>query len=672
MPTGDLAGIVSKEPLRSAPNSRSESLANISADFEEHAALVRAQELTMAYVDLRTAPLQADMALTLDVESCEQALALPYYRMGHRVQMAVVDPAAAATQAYIAEWQKKYTCRLELCSKSGLLHRLDEVRKLHPAGRAVYDNATAEDDVATTEEEAKMLHGLSEDASTLTASELLNRVLVGALRMHASDIHMQCEEDAVDIRFRVDGMLQTIARLPTKYGIALIDQLKYEAKLHLNVRNTPQDGRCSFAAAGRQIDVRISTLPTDRGESVVCRLLDSNRKLQSLKALGFAGNTLEQLENAVTWANGLILITGPTGSGKTTTLYTLLDMLNTADRKIATLEDPVEYRIPRVVQSQIDEEHGMTFSAGLKSLLRQDPDIVLIGEIRDKETAQIAAQAAMTGHLVLSTLHTNSAVETIPRLLNIGLPPYLLASSLRLVVAQRLVRKLHTCAAPRMLTDAEVSTLRGGMQHLKKTTPEVDTLVQAARVNNAPAPVFSAIPMEGAASMVINLQHAPVSGQVPDVSSRPHVSDMAVSPAAAGESSTSATITVETGAVVPAPAAHDLPAVDTASTLQVAASGTTGIPVEILPQMLRDAVGCSACSSIGYSGRSVIAESFVLESGVRDLLLKNATPTELQQYLRDTQHMRTMAEDGIQKVLEGTTTLAEIARTADISEFDTL
>ena len=346
---------------------------------------------------------------------------------------------------------------------------------LRPRRVEEFRNENAEKNLKNYEVELRSLKKLGEESHGLSAKENLNRIFVGALRTGASDVHFQPNEKGVDLRFRVDGILQKIVELDRKIGGEILGQLKYESKLRLNVANTPQDGRTSFLANDRKIDVRVSTVPTEFGESAVCRILDGGKKVRTLAELGFANTTLANLERALRLREGMILVVGPTGSGKTTTLYTLLANLNNSERKIATLENPIEYHLKNVVQSQIDEEAEYTFANGLRALLRQDPDVLMVGEIRDAETAETAAQAAMTGHILLSTLHTSSAAETVPRLLNLKLKPFVLNSALALVVAQRLVRRpCEKCAEKIKPTAAQLKFFEKIFAEIKIRNPEFE------------------------------------------------------------------------------------------------------------------------------------------------------------------------------------------------------
>jgi len=283
---------------------------------------------------------------------------------------------------------------------------------------------------------------LKDMASEAPVIRFVNQVIGRAVEARASDIHIEPFENKLRVRYRVDGILQEVETPPGRLTAAIVSRVKIMSKLNIAERRLPQDGRIKLAIRGKEVDFRISTVPTLHGESVVMRILDRGGAVFDFAALGLDEGVLKPYLEMLERPNGILLVTGPTGSGKTTTLYTSLLRLNTPDRKILTVEDPIEYQLEGVNQVQVKAQIGLTFASVLRSLLRQDPDIIMIGEIRDLETAQIAAQAALTGHLVLSTLHTNSAAGSITRLLDMGLEDYLLASTLNGIAAQRLVRNL--------------------------------------------------------------------------------------------------------------------------------------------------------------------------------------------------------------------------------------
>lgn len=272
--------------------------------------------------------------------------------------------------------------------------------------------------------------------------KLVNHILYQAIKRGASDIHIEPFEKELQVRYRIDGVLYPVMTPPKRAQAALISRIKIMAGLNIAEKRLPQDGRINVKIADKAIDIRVSILPVTFGERVVMRLLDKTKTFGKLNSLGFSARDFSIIEKAIAQPNGILLITGPTGSGKTSTLYSILSALNSPDVNIITVEDPVEYQMMGVAQVQVKEKVGLTFAAALRSILRQDPDIIMIGETRDFETAQIAIQAALTGHLVLSTLHTNSAPATITRLIDMGIEPFLIASTIVAVVAQRLVRKL--------------------------------------------------------------------------------------------------------------------------------------------------------------------------------------------------------------------------------------
>jgi type IV pilus assembly protein PilB len=277
-------------------------------------------------------------------------------------------------------------------------------------------------------------------------AQTVNLLLEYAIRSQASDIHIEPRENFVQVRYRIDGVLKEVNQLPRNVLGALVSRIKILANLKIDERRVPQDGRFKIKVAGKQYALRVSTLPIADGEKVVMRILDESNQAVTLEQLGYWGHSLSVITEAIAQPNGMVLITGPTGSGKSTSLFSVLTMLNKPDVNISTIEDPVEYKIPGVNQTQTNAKAGMTFANGLRALLRQDPNIIMVGEIRDGETANLGVQAALTGHLVFSTLHTNNAATCLPRLLDMGIEPFLIASTVKAVVGQRLVRRLcMTC-----------------------------------------------------------------------------------------------------------------------------------------------------------------------------------------------------------------------------------
>src|SRR5467141_1970747 len=335
--------------------------------------------------------------------------------------------------------------RLFLLSPSKISEKLDEMYKPDRALNKLLEGMEGSSDLVQLADNAPDELNVSEaDASQKPVVRLVDMIISEGILSRASDIHVEPEEGGVAVRYRIDGVLRQVMKIPRQAGLPLIARIKIMSSLDIADRLRPQDGRARVAVNGQPIDLRVSTLPAQLGEKVVIRILDSRTTVKSLDTLGLNPGEAEAIKRLLENHEGILLVTGPTGSGKTTTLYSAINQIKSEGVNIVTVEDPVEYRMQGIVQVQVQEKAGLTFAAALRSILRQDPNVVLVGEIRDKETAQIAVQASLTGHLVLSTLHTNDAANAVTRLVDIGVEPYKIAASLRGVVAQRLMRKLCT------------------------------------------------------------------------------------------------------------------------------------------------------------------------------------------------------------------------------------
>jgi len=378
------------------------------------------------------------------------------------------------------------------------------------------------------------------------AIKLLDLVMAKAIRDGASDIHLEPDEKGVYIRYRIDGVLHEVGSLPKNIQSAIISRVKVMGNMDIAESRAPQDGRSHVKMEGKEIELRISTFPTIDGENVVIRILDQSSALMGLESLGFSKHMMERYETIIKRPHGIILVTGPTGSGKTTTLYASLNSINCPEKNIITIEDPVEYRLNLIRQTQVNPKAGVTFATAIRSTLRQDPDIIMLGEIRDLETAQAAVRAALTGHLVFSTLHTNDAPGALTRLTDMGVEPYLISSSIMGALAQRLVRTI--CPKCR-----------------ERYQPE-DRIVKTLGVTNVKDPVF-------------------YKGK-----------------------------------------------------------------------------GCKSCRQTGYRGRIALFELLVVNDRMRDLILQRKPASMIRKVARETQGMKTLREDGIDKVLKGITTIDEVNR----------
>jgi type IV pilus assembly protein PilB len=344
---------------------------------------------------------------------------------------------------------------LSLYKKSLQADFEDIIKKESGSINPILDNSIPQGD-KTTDNTTKTEKELAED---LPIVKIVDTLISHAILQGSSDIHIEPCEESLIVRYRIDGILHDAMVLPKDTAPGIVARIKVLSNLKLDEKRLPQDGRFKIVNDSGRVSFRVSTLPTYFGEKTVIRILRENAKGFSLEGLGFHGEALERIHRGMKKRNGMLLTAGPTGSGKTTTLYTMLDILNTPDVNISTVEDPIEYQMARINQTQTKSEIGLTFANGLRTLLRQDPDIIMVGEIRDGETASLAVNASLTGHLVLSTIHTNSAAGAIPRMIDMGVEPFLIVSTVKTVIAQRLVRKLAEDKEKYLLTEAELGAL---------------------------------------------------------------------------------------------------------------------------------------------------------------------------------------------------------------------
>ncbi|GBD84511.1 type II secretion system protein E [bacterium BMS3Abin02] len=396
---------------------------------------VLARSIGLDFVDLREITVDPAAAALIAESLASRYAAIPIGFEDDRLVVAMADPANVLAIDDI----RAITGR-EVIPKVATRSDVDEaIQRMAALDTSVSDLAelAAEDSV-----EAQSLSALDAVADEAPVVKLVNMLITRASADRASDIHIEPTERDLRVRFRIDGVLHEIMRTPRSITNAVVSRLKIMADIDIAERRRPQDGRINLRVSGRQLDLRVSTLPTIYGEKVVMRLLDTSTALLELEDLGFSPYTLKGFAASYEKPYGTILVVGPTGSGKSTTLYATLNVLNKAETNIITIEDPVEYRLPGVNQVQVNRKAGLTFASGLRSFLRQDPDVMLVGEIRDSETASIAIESALTGHLVLSTLHTNDAPSSVSRLIEMGVEPFLVGSALDCVLAQRLARRL--------------------------------------------------------------------------------------------------------------------------------------------------------------------------------------------------------------------------------------
>ncbi|GAB4245143.1 MAG: type IV-A pilus assembly ATPase PilB [Acidobacteriota bacterium] len=506
-------------------------------------------------VDLSQVEIDPECLNLIPMETAYRYQVLPLYKSGNTLTVAIADPTevlALDEIKFMTGFKVEAVVAPESAIRAALEKHYGDASSIEI--QKVYDELVAEGEEYELDISDKGKIDVSELEKTSSEApiiKLVNIILADAIRRGASDIHLEPYENEFRIRFRIDGVLYTTMRPPMRLKDAVVSRIKIMASLDISERRLPQDGRIkivlSSGGSKKKIDFRVSTLPTLFGEKVVLRILDAEKLPRDLSQLGFEGDSLDKVRKAVLRPWGMVLVTGPTGSGKTSTLYTCLQMLNKEDVNIMTAEDPVEFNFPGINQVQINEQVGRTFAETLRAFLRQDPNIIMVGEIRDLETAEIAVKAALTGHLVLSTLHTNDAPSTISRMINMGVEPFLVASSVHLICAQRLVRVI--CS--------ECKT-------------EVPTPKEA----------------------LIGL----------------------------------------------------------------------GVPeTEIHRIRTFEGKGCANCNNTGYRGRTGLFEVMEVTGRIQDLILRNATPTEIRRAAR-LQGMLTLREVGLIKVAKGITTVDEVAR----------
>ena len=404
--------------------------------------------------------IEVDLTEDLPVTFAKTHLVLPMARSGGRIVVAVANPLDAAP---LDALRLRFRLPIEplIVPRENLLDAINKVYDRRAGASQVMGDIkdeqigiSADDDIANIDVD---IIDVDDEAPII---RLVNALLGEAVKKRASDIHIEPFERHISVRFRVDGVLSEVIQPPRRFAASITSRIKVMSGLDIAEKRVPQDGRIRIKVAGKDIDIRLSTVPTSHGERLVMRLLDKTAVLKDLGHIGMGDVALEVMNEMIVKSYGIILVTGPTGSGKTTTLYASLAKINSPVRNIITVEDPVEYQLGGIGQIQVNTKVGLTFAAGLRSILRQDPDVVMVGEIRDRETAEIAIQASLTGHLVFSTLHTNDASSAVTRLVDMGVEPFLVASSVICMMAQRLVRVLcQHCKRPAVPTEFELKTL---------------------------------------------------------------------------------------------------------------------------------------------------------------------------------------------------------------------
>ena len=456
--------IITQEQLQQATKTQKENNSRLGAALvklgfltEEDFTNFLSRQYGVPAINLAYFEIDSSVVKLIPFETAKRYQILPLSRVGASLTIAMVDPTNVFAMDDI-KFMTGFNIEPVVASESSILEGIDKAygtkqgEDLESVMQTMNDMGETDVELQTEEAEAA-LADLERAADEAPIVKLVNLILTDAVKRGASDIHMEPYEKEFRVRFRIDGVLQAIMSPPLKLKDAITSRLKIMSKLDISEKRLPQDGRImlkmNLGGKKKQLDFRVSTLPTLWGEKIVMRLLDKENLRLDMTKLGFEQESLTKFEKAILKPYGMVLVTGPTGSGKTNTLYSSIARLNTPDTNIMTAEDPVEFQLGGVNQVQMKEQIGLNFAAALRAFLRQDPNIILVGEIRDFETAEIAIKAALTGHLVLSTLHTNGAPETITRLMNMGIEPFLVATSVHLICAQRLIRRVcKECAEP--------------------------------------------------------------------------------------------------------------------------------------------------------------------------------------------------------------------------------
>lgn len=456
-------------------------LSDIKAREIEEEVSSHARKLGLPYINLIDFPISPEGLRLISKEDALNHRVVCFYRTERIAKVASSQAEKVSLGEFCLHLEAAHGVKVELYliseeSFNYALGRYDLLPKIREATDGVKISL---EEFKKFENKIRDFKDLNREIQKTDISNLITLVIASSVKSRASDIHIEAEEDGIKIRFRIDGMLVDAAEIDKKFWLQVISRIKLLSGLKINVVGRPQDGRFVVNLEKDKIDIRVSCLPTSYGESVVMRLLRSSAAGLAFGDLGLRGEAYEVLKREVERPNGMIIATGPTGSGKTTTLYAIINKLNNEETKIITLEDPIEYRLKGINQSQVQKSKDYTFAKGLRSILRQDPDVVMVGEIRDDETAGIAVQAALTGHVVVSTLHTNDAAGALPRLLSMGVKPFLLAPALNAIIGQRLVRRICEKCKEEVELDAEklerVKALLANIPESSGTTIDINS-----------------------------------------------------------------------------------------------------------------------------------------------------------------------------------------------------
>lgn len=585
-----------------------------------------AKHIDVPYVELKGVKIPRDVLTKIPERIARKYQAVLFGQQGSTLQLAMADPEDFQAADFIAK-QIGQNLKIYVASASEVLAAIDQYKgNISSEITKAIKDSSADEAEKTQEVSAK---DLAEDAPI---AKTVNIILEYAIKSRASDIHLEPRENLVQVRFRIDGVLRETMTLPKPILPAVVSRIKILSNLKIDEHRLPQDGRFKFAVGSKTVALRVSTLPVMDGEKVVMRILDESARALTLDELGFEGVARTAIERGIQKPHGMVLVTGPTGSGKSTTLYSVLSMLNTPGVNISTVEDPVEYRISGVNQTQVNPKAGMTFASGLRALLRQDPNVIMVGEIRDGETADLGVQAALTGHMVLSTLHTNNAATSLPRLLDMNIEPFLIASTVNVVIGQRLVRRLCPHCSVQYTPDA------AALKSIKRDFDVSTALSQVQDEDKKQASESEETPKKSRKKVIQPLHKITASKSILD--------KIAADPNILNRSTDAPHATEETAE-----------AKDEDKKAEAKAPKIKGGEFVLY----KAGEGCEHCSGNGYQGRIGIYEVLEVTPAIQQLIISHATSEEIQQAAVKA-GMLTMQQDGFLKAVRGLTTVEEILR----------
>lgn len=605
-----------------------------------------AKSLKIPFIELKDVKTPREILLKIPERIARKYQAVLFGLEEDYYQLAMADPEDFQAADFITK-QVGGRVKTYIATPTDILSAIDQYKGniSSEITKAIKDSSAAED--APSEVKAK---DIAEDAPI---AKTVNVILEYAIKSRASDIHIEPRESIVQVRYRVDGVLKETMTLPKPILSAVVSRIKILSNLKIDEHRVPQDGRFKFTMGSKQVALRVSTLPIMDGEKVVMRILDESARALTLEELGFEGRSLEVIGRNLHKPHGMTLVTGPTGSGKSTTLYSVLSMMNTAGVNISTVEDPVEYRVAGVNQTQVNAKAGMTFAFGLRALLRQDPNVIMVGEIRDGETADLAVQAALTGHVVLSTLHTNNAATCLPRLLEMGIEPFLIASTVNTVIGQRLVRRIcETCRIPFVPSGDELAALKKdfdittGLKHMDEYNDLNSKLPKTTVAEPAAKEEEKKEEHKSKSKKVIEPEH--------DIEADKSIlARIASDPNIINRTAAEAKSSAENAIASLAPAAAPEP-------VEVVKADPTHLKAgEFL--LYKAGPGCEACGGVSYQGRIGIYEVLEVDTAVSKMIVGRATSDEIQDQAIKS-GMTTMQQDGFLKALLGRTTVEEVLR----------